>query len=98
MLARGRGALALRRCIGTPGHPLTCADAAYCGLRRRFWPPAPPTERRSPDELPVSVKPREAWGAVPPVQPYVPHTPSRVTLHHTGAPWHGQPPVEQYLR
>jgi N-acetylmuramoyl-L-alanine amidase-like protein len=79
--------------------------AASAGLQRHTAyaeeggrPAAPPAERRSPDELPVSVKPREAWGANPPVQPYVPHTPSRVTLHHTGAPWHGQPPVERYLR
>jgi N-acetylmuramoyl-L-alanine amidase len=50
------------------------------------------------DEIPPFVKPRETWGAAAPVQPYVPHTPTTVSLHHTGTVWHGRPPVEQYLR
>ena len=41
---------------------------------------------------------REAWGAAPPVQPYVPQTPKGVSLHHTGAFWNGRPGPEQYLR
>ncbi len=49
-------------------------------------------------DLPEWVKSREAWGALGPVQPYVPHTPVGVSLHHTGAPWHGHPGTEQYLR
>ena len=44
------------------------------------------------------VRPREAWSAAPPVQPYVPHTAARISLHHTGSPWQGQTAVEQYLR
>jgi N-acetylmuramoyl-L-alanine amidase-like protein len=48
--------------------------------------------------LPSFVRPREAWGAAPPALPYVPHTPRGVVLHHTGAPYYGQPAVEQYLR
>jgi N-acetylmuramoyl-L-alanine amidase len=79
--------------------------AAGAGLTRR---PAyadepgragsPPATPAASDALPTFVKPREAWGAAPPAQPYVPHTPAGVVLHHTGAPWYGRPPVEQYLR
>ena len=49
-------------------------------------------------DLPTFVKPRAAWNAEPPVQPYVPHTPKGVSLHHTGAHWDGQPPPDRYLR
>lgn len=48
--------------------------------------------------LPAFVKPREAWEAAPPVQPYVQQTPVEVSLHHTGSVWSGQPSAEQYLR
>lgn len=48
--------------------------------------------------LPPSVRSREAWGASPPVQPYVLHTPKGISLHHTGSPWHGSPGPEQYLK
>jgi hypothetical protein len=48
--------------------------------------------------LPPNVRSREAWGAAAPVQPYVPQTPKGVSLHHTGAPWHGSPGPEQYLK
>lgn len=48
--------------------------------------------------LPPGVRSREAWGATPPVQPYVPQTPKGVSLHHTGAYWGGWPGPEQYLR
>lgn len=49
-------------------------------------------------ELPPWVKSREAWGAAGPVQPYVPHTPTHVSLHHTGVVWNGRPSTEQALR
>jgi hypothetical protein len=48
--------------------------------------------------LPPNVRSREAWGASPPVQPYVPQTPKGISLHHTGSPWHGSPGPEQYLQ
>jgi hypothetical protein len=48
--------------------------------------------------LPPNVRSREAWGAAPPVQPYVPQIPKAVSLHHTGAPWNGSPGPEQYLK
>ena len=48
--------------------------------------------------LPPNVRSREAWGAAPPVQPYVPQTPKAVSLHHTGAHWGGNPGPEQYLK
>jgi hypothetical protein len=48
--------------------------------------------------LPPNVRSREAWGAAPPVQPYVPQTPKGVSLHHTGAYWNGRPGPEQYLK
>ena len=48
--------------------------------------------------LPPHVRSRDAWGAAPPVQPYVPQTPKGVSLHHTGSPWHGSPGPEQYLK
>ena len=48
--------------------------------------------------LPPNVRSREAWGALPPVQPYVPQTPKGVSLHHTGAYWNGKPGPEQYLK
>jgi hypothetical protein len=48
--------------------------------------------------LPAWVRPRDAWGAAAPVQPYVTHTPTGVSLHHTGVTWNGDPPPEQYLR
>ena len=63
--------------------------------------PSPPRPRAAPppvNDIPPFVKPRETWGAAAPVQPYVPHTPTTVSLHHTGAVWHGQPAPEQYLR
>ena len=49
-------------------------------------------------ELPAWVKPRETWAAAGPVQAYVPHTPTHVSVHHTGAPWNGRPSTEQALR
>ncbi len=49
-------------------------------------------------KLPAFVKPRAAWGAAPPAQPYVGHVPKGVSLHHTGAYWDGWPPPDQYLR
>lgn len=49
-------------------------------------------------QLPPNVRSREAWGAAPPVQPFVPQTPKAVSLHHTGALWNGNPGPEQYLR
>ena len=52
----------------------------------------------APVELPSFVRPRGAWKAESPVQPYVPHTPKGVSFHHTGAPWTGRPGPEQYLR
>lgn len=48
--------------------------------------------------LPPNVRSREAWGAAPPVQPYVPQVPRGVSLHHTGAYWGGSPAPEQYLK
>ena len=48
--------------------------------------------------LPPNVRSREAWGAASPAQPYVSQTPKAVSLHHTGAPWHGSPGPEQYLK
>ena len=57
-----------------------------------------PTPQPTPEPPPILVKPREAWGAAPPAQVYVPHTPSGVLLHHVGVPWYGRPSVEQYLR
>lgn len=48
--------------------------------------------------LPPNVRSREAWGASGPVQAYVPQTPKAVSLHHTGAIWHGSPGPEQYLK
>lgn len=48
--------------------------------------------------LPPNVRAREAWGAAPPAQPYLPQTPKGVSLHHTGAYWSGRPGPEQYLR
>jgi hypothetical protein len=48
--------------------------------------------------LPPNVRAREAWGALPPAQAYVPQTPKGVSLHHTGAYWSGKPGPEQYLR
>jgi hypothetical protein len=48
--------------------------------------------------LPPHVRSRDAWGAAPPAQPYVPQTPKGVSLHHTGAFWDGKPGPEQYLR
>jgi hypothetical protein len=48
--------------------------------------------------LPPGVRGREAWNALPPVQPYVPQVPKGVSLHHTGAYWNGRPGPEQYLR
>jgi hypothetical protein len=48
--------------------------------------------------LPPNVRSREAWGAAPPAQPYVPQMPKGVSLHHTGAYWGGQPGPEQYLK
>ena len=67
------------------------------------WLEPPRSPSRSSGDAPTEdrpewVKPREAWGAAAPVQPYVPHTPVGVSLHHTGAPWHGRPATEQYLR
>ena len=67
------------------------------------WLETPPSREQPsgdapPEDRPEWVKPREAWGAKPPVQPYVSHTPIGVSLHHTGAPWQGRPPAEQYLR
>lgn len=49
-------------------------------------------------ELPSFVRPREAWQAAAAVQPYVPHSPTGVSLHHTGTVWAGRPSPEQYLR
>ena len=48
--------------------------------------------------LPPNVRSREAWGAAPPVQPYVAQVPKGVSLHHTGSPWNGSPGPEQYLK
>ena len=48
--------------------------------------------------LPPNVRSRDAWGAAPPVQPYVPQVPKGVSLHHTGAYWNGRPGPEQYLK
>jgi N-acetylmuramoyl-L-alanine amidase len=59
---------------------------------------APPAAAPTDATLPPGVRPRAAWGAAPPVQPYSPHTPKEVSLHHTGAPWYGKPGPEQYLR
>jgi hypothetical protein len=61
-------------------------------------PRLPISSAEAAEELPPFVKPRAAWGAAPPAQPYVPHTPRKVVLHHTGAPWYGQPPIEEYIR
>ena len=52
----------------------------------------------APAELPSFIRPRAAWKAEPPVQPYVPQTPKGVSFHHTGAAWSGKPGPEQYLR
>jgi hypothetical protein len=49
-------------------------------------------------EQPPFVRPREAWGAGPPVQALELHTPHRVSIHHTGAVYDGRPGSEQYLR
>ena len=87
-------------------------EAAHATHKERRAKPTPtatptptpiptPTAAPSPEpvgEIPILVRPREAWGAAPPVQPYVPHTPSGVLLHHSGAPWYGRPATEQYLR
>ena len=48
--------------------------------------------------LPPNARSRDAWGAAPPVQPYVPQTPKGISIHHTGSPWHGSPGPEQYLK
>ena len=61
-------------------------------------PSAAPGSAPADAGLPPGVRSREAWGALPPVQPYVPQTPKGVSLHHTGAPWYGKPGPEQYLR
>lgn len=68
-----------------------------------FAPSLPRFDLFGPDlpavvPLPAWVRPRDAWGAAPPVQPYVGHTPTGVSLHHTGTAWGGHPPAEQYLR
>ncbi len=55
-------------------------------------------ERPDRVALPAWIKPREAWGAAPPAQPYVAQAPTGVSLHHTGTVWNGQPPADQYLR
>ena len=60
--------------------------------------PGPKDVLRGESELPPWVKPRDAWAAAAPVQPYVPHTPTHVSVHHTGALWHGRPGPEQALR
>ena len=60
--------------------------------------PTPAPTREAVEEIPALVRPRAAWEAAPPVRPYVPHTPSGVVFHHTGAPWYGRPATEQYLR
>src|SRR5918998_645475 len=52
----------------------------------------------APTELPSFIRPRAAWKAEQPVQPYVPQTPKGVSFHHTGATWTGRPGPEQYLR
>lgn len=57
-----------------------------------------PTTMPADFPLPPGVRPREAWGAEPPAQPYVPQIPKGVSLHHTGAAWNGRPGPEQYLR
>jgi N-acetylmuramoyl-L-alanine amidase-like protein len=48
--------------------------------------------------LPPGVRPREAWNAAAPTQPYTQQTPKEISLHHTGAPYYGKPGPEQYLR
>jgi hypothetical protein len=85
-----------------PGLPLPVATPARPPV---VLPPSGPTPSSTPTQPPATllvapdfVHPREAWGAAPPARPYVPHTPSGVVLHHIGAPWYGQPLVEQYLR
>lgn len=83
-----------------PGLPLPVATPARPPVVPLPSGPTP-TPTTAPEALQAAadfVHPREAWGAAPPAQPYVPHTPSGVVLHHTGAPYYGQPGVEQYLR
>ncbi len=79
-----------------PASPLPEGGPAPIFRPSTPWLEPPAAESRG--ELPTYVKPREAWGAEPPALPYVPHTPTRVTLHHTGAVWSGTPRAEQALR
>ena len=59
---------------------------------------APRTVAPASAALPDFIRPRAAWKAESPVQPYVPQTPKGVSFHHTGAVWTGKPGPEQYLR
>jgi hypothetical protein len=49
--------------------------------------PTTTTEPAEPEPEPIRIEVigREGWGAKPPTGPYVPHTPARITVHHTQA-------------
>ncbi|MFN8524363.1 MAG: N-acetylmuramoyl-L-alanine amidase [Chloroflexota bacterium] len=77
--------------------------AADDGVVPIFRPPVRPSGAIVPPrlvaaEIPPFVRPREAWNAAPQAQPYVAHTPARVSVHHTGSAYSGRPGPEQYLR
>ncbi len=52
------------------------------------------------DGLPADLAyvPRTEWGALDPTGPMRPHTPSTITVHHTGTPAHPEQPNAQKLR
>lgn len=50
-----------------------------------------------PDPAP-DILPRAAWNAADPVMPMTPHTPTRITIHHTGVRSNAARTLEQKLR
>ena len=100
-LAPGSPRPVAARADDPPAQP-TATPAPLFNPSAPWLGPAPgrerPADNAAPEERPDWVKPREAWGAAAPVQPYVSHTPVGVSLHHTGAVWQGRPSAEQYLR
>jgi hypothetical protein len=78
-----------------PAWASTLGQASELTGPETLAPRGAPKARR---EIPRWVKPRDAWSAAAPVQPYVSHKPIMVSLHHTGSVWRGQPAPEQYLR
>jgi hypothetical protein len=49
-------------------------------------------------DAPPQIVPRAAWNAAPPVMPMTAHTPSRITIHHTGVRSNPARTLEDKLR